>query len=156
MSTVVGIALIALVAVAVFVVKDVTSTDEAAPQTTVVEVPSTSTTSSRTTTTSAPTTPSTPESTHTRPTGEPGTVTYQLTGDGDVVGVTYRTGRRMQVVAVTGTPWQQKTTVVDRRAELTGIVVRGRITCVIMQGEDLLASSTSGLGPFSCRATLPR
>ncbi|MCF8588777.1 hypothetical protein [Gordonia liuliyuniae] len=160
LSVVVIVALIALIVVAVLVVRDKTSsTSGAAPATTTVPATSESTrapTSTTSTTSTPASTPTTPESTHTRPTGEPGTVIYQLTGDGDVVGVGYRAGSRSRVVVVTGTPWQQRTTVVDRRAEVSGIVVRGRITCTIMQGEELLASSTSGVGPFSCRATLPR
>ncbi|MCF8609343.1 hypothetical protein L5G28_04095 [Gordonia sp. HY285] len=157
LSVVVFVALIALIVVAVLVVRDKTSsTSGAAPATTTVPATSESTRAPTSTTSTPASTPTTPESTHTRPTGEPGTVIYQLTGDGDVVGVGYRAGSRSRVVVVTGTPWQQRTTVVDRRAEVSGIVVRGRITCTIMQGEELLASSTSGVGPFSCRATLPR
>ncbi|GEE01578.1 hypothetical protein nbrc107696_20240 [Gordonia spumicola] len=151
LSLAVALSLLVLIVVAVLVFRDTSSSDTGAA--TVTSTPSSSATSSseRPSTTS-----STPTSTHTRPTGEPGTVTYQFTGDGDVVGVSYRSGTSMTVVVVTGTPWQQKTTVSDRRARLTGIVVRGRITCTIMQGEDLLASSTSSGGPISCAATLPR
>lgn len=153
LSTVVFLALVALIVVAVLIVKDKTSTDSTPPTTAVTAPTSTSASA-----TSAPSpSPSTSEeSTHTRPTGEPGTVVYQLTGDGDVIGVTYRTGNSSRVVAVTGTPWQQRTTLTDRRAEIGGVVVRGKITCLILQGEELLASSTSGVGPFSCNATLPR
>ncbi|QRY62569.1 hypothetical protein JVX90_19755 [Gordonia sp. PDNC005] len=151
LSLVVALSLVVLIVVAVLVFGGESSPDNGAATTTVA--PS-STTSS--TTASTPTTTPTPTSTHTRPTGEPGTVTYQLTGSGDVVGVSYRSGSTMRVVAITGTPWQQKTTVTDRRARLTGIVIRGPITCTIMQGEELLSSSTSSGGPISCGATLPR
>ncbi|WOC12487.1 hypothetical protein [Gordonia sp. MP11Mi] len=154
LSVVVFVALIALIVVAVLVVKDETSsTTGTAPATTTV--PATSESKPPSSTTETPTS-TTPEPTHTRPTGEPGSVIYQLTGNGDVVGVAYHSGGRSRIVVVTGTPWQQRTTVTDRRAEVSGIVVRGRITCTIMQGEELLASSTSGVGPFSCSAALPR
>ncbi|MCF8608516.1 hypothetical protein L5I01_34715, partial [Gordonia sp. HY442] len=109
LSIVTFLALVAVVVVAVLIVRDRTSSPESAAPTTVVVSSPTSTTSTPTSTsTSTPT--STPESTHTRPTGEPGSVTYQLTGDGEVVGVTYRSGNKKQVVVITGTPWQQKTT----------------------------------------------
>ncbi len=152
LSLAVALSLIVLLVVAVLVFRDSSSQDSGAATTTVT-APSSTTTSSTATST---TTRSTPTSTHTRPTGEPGTVTYQFTGDGDVVGASYRSGNTMRIVAITGTPWQQKTTVDDRRARLTGIVIRGKITCLIMQGEDLIASSTSSGGPITCTATLPR
>ena len=36
-----------------------------------------------------------------------------------------------------------------------GIVVNGTVTCNILHGEDLLASSTSRGGPIACRAEVP-
>ncbi|WP_132992470.1 hypothetical protein [Gordonia zhaorongruii] len=159
LSLMVLLALVVLVAAAALVFKESNSERTGAASTASSTRSSITTTpSSETSTpTTSSTTPSTPSrSTRTRPTGEPGSVIYQLTGGGQVVGAAYRAGDSMRVAPITGTPWQRRATVRDKQAQLTGFVVRGTITCTIMQGEELLASSTSNGGPFACRATLPR
>ncbi|GAA2386285.1 MULTISPECIES: hypothetical protein [Gordonia] len=97
-----------------------------------------------------------PTPTRTTPRVEPGSVTYQLTGDGDVVALAYRDSGGRVVVAATGTPWSAKTVVPDREVEMTAIVVRGPVTCTILQGDDMISSSTSRGGPLRCAGRLPR
>lgn len=122
---------------------------------------------------SAPTAPATSSTTETSPTSTsrtsaeprpqptatsvaPGSVTYQLTGDGDVVALAYRNSSGRVLVAATGTPWTQRTTVADRDVELTAVVIRGPVTCTILQGDELVSSSTSHGGPLRCAGRLPR
>lgn len=117
----------------------------------------TGTTTPPTATTEETTTASpTPTSEHTRPRAEPGSVTYQLAGSGDVVALAFRTDNGREVVAATGTPWSNRTTVSDREVEMTAMVVRGVVTCTILQGDELVASSTSRGGPLRCAGKLPR
>ncbi|MGW0035275.1 hypothetical protein [Gordonia sp. NPDC003376] len=108
-------------------------------------------------TTSTGTTTSTTQETTTTPTSTvvAGSVVYQLTGNGDVIGLRYRSGGDSVFVAATGTPWSQHTRIDDGNAELTAIVVRGPVTCTIMQGTELLSSATSNGGPLRCGAQLP-
>ncbi|KJR06731.1 hypothetical protein UG54_12920 [Gordonia sihwensis] len=109
-----------------------------------------------TTTSEESETTSSPKPTRTTPRVEPGSVTYQLTGDGDVVALAYRDSGGRVVVAATGTPWSAKTVVPDREVEMTAIVVRGPVTCTILQGDDMISSSTSRGGPLRCAGRLPR
>ena len=114
-----------------------------------------------TTRTTAPTSETTASSstsspTRTTPTVAPGSVTYQLTGSGEVVGLAYRNDSGRVVIAATGSPWSNKTTASDRNVELTAVVVRGPVTCTILQGEELISSSTSSGGPLRCAGKLPR
>lgn len=116
--------------------------------------PSTTTT----TTTSRPTTTTTTEEATTTtppPTVAPGAVVYQITGNGDIVGIRYRSGAEFTFVAAAGSPWSQAATVTGGSAEMTAIVLRGPVTCNILHGQDLLASSTSNGGPLRCAATVP-
>lgn len=118
--------------------------------------PTTTTTVSATTrSTTVPTTTreTTTEQT-TRSTAAPGSVVYQLTGGGDVVGVRYRRGGDFAFDPVTSAPWSVSTSVDGSSAELTAIVVRGPVTCTIMQGGQLLASATSNGGLLRCAADL--
>ncbi|MEE4022206.1 hypothetical protein V1Y59_03865 [Gordonia sp. PKS22-38] len=116
---------------------------------------STTTTTSAESTTTTTTTTTTPEETTTTPPPEPpGQVTYQLTGNGDVVGIRYLNQGSSVVVAAAGTPWTQAATVAGSSAEITAIVLRGPVTCNILRGGDLLASSTSRGGPLRCAATV--
>ncbi len=111
-----------------------------------------STTSSRSTTTTTTTTEET--TTTTTPTVPPGQVVYQLTGNGDVIGIRFLNGSRSTVVAAAGTPWSQAATVTGATAEISAIVIRGPVTCNILRGEDLLSSSTSNGGPLRCAAPI--
>lgn len=113
-------------------------------------------TTTTTTTTEATTTTTEPTTTTTTTRQTPaGSVVYQLTGNGDVVALQYRSGARSVIVPATSSPWSQSTQVDGGNAEVTAIVVRGPVTCTILQGEQLLASSTSRGGPLRCAATLP-
>ncbi len=105
--------------------------------------------------TTTTTTTTTEETTRTTSTVAPGAVVYQLTGGGDVIALRFRDGDGHTIVAATGAPWSQATTVTGGVADLTAIVVRGPVTCNILQGEQLLSSSTSNGGPLSCSANLP-
>ncbi|AZG46355.1 hypothetical protein [Gordonia insulae] len=109
--------------------------------------------SSRTTSTTTTTTEDT--TTTTTPTVAPGAVVYQLTGNGDVIGIRFVSGNSSTVVAAAGAPWSQATTVGGSSAEITAIVIRGPVTCTILHGDKLLASSTSNGGPLRCAATVP-
>ena len=108
---------------------------------------------------STTTTESTTESTSETPTSTDavpvGQVTYSITGEGDVVGLRYRTTAGSQFLAAVGSPWQQTTKVSQRRAELSAIVVRGKLTCTISRGDNVLSTSTSAGGTLQCSATLP-
>lgn len=112
------------------------------------------TTTTSTTTSSATTSATTSTSEHTRPTAAPGAVTYQFTGGGSVIGIRYTDANGVHTLAGAGAPWSVRTTV-DGVAELTAIVVTGPVTCTILHGEELLASSTSHGGPIACRAAVP-
>ncbi|GAC58736.1 hypothetical protein GOHSU_47_00220 [Gordonia hirsuta DSM 44140 = NBRC 16056] len=86
-----------------------------------------------------------------------GPVTYRFTGNGNLLAVNYRGASGNTVLATAGAPWSvQATLAPGATAELTGIVVQGRVTCTITQGDTVLATSTSSGGPISCRAALPR
>lgn len=115
----------------------------------------TNTVSPKPTETDEPTTESSTP-TRTTPTVAPGAVTYQLTGSGDVVALAFRTDSGREVVAATGAPWSNRTTVSDRRAEMTAMVVRGKVTCTILHGDKLISSSTSSGGALRCVGRLPR
>ena len=80
---------------------------------------------------------------------------YQLTGSGDVAGVRYRKGSEFAIDPVTSTPWSMTARVSGSTAELTGIVLRGPVTCTIMHGEQQLSSATSNGGLLRCVADLP-
>ncbi|WP_050792876.1 hypothetical protein [Gordonia neofelifaecis] len=148
LSLVVIVAVIILAAVGFMVFRSGPA-DTAAPGST--STPSAATTTSDTETSSpAPTTP-----TRTTTTVPPGSVTYQLTGDGDVVALAYRDSGGRVVIAATGTPWSSQTTVSDRDVEMTAIVVRGPVTCTILQGDQLVSSSTAHGGPLRCAGRLP-
>lgn len=112
---------------------------------TTVSEESTTTSTSTSTSTSAPT----------RSTAAPGAVTYQFTGNGNLIGIRYTTSSGEQLVAAAGAPWSVRTTVSGGSAELSAIVVGGKVTCVIMHGEDELYSATSTGGPISCSASVP-
>ncbi|GAB91379.1 hypothetical protein [Gordonia rhizosphera] len=107
------------------------------------------------TTPTTTTTTTTEETTRTTSTVAPGAVVYQLTGGGDVIALRFRDGDGHTIVAATGAPWSRATTVTGGVADLTAIVVRGPVTCNILQGEQLLSSATSNGGPLSCSANLP-
>ncbi|WP_026918224.1 hypothetical protein [Gordonia shandongensis] len=117
---------------------------------------SSSVASSSSPTSSSSTSSSTAVPSRTRPTAPPGSVTYQLTGSGDVITLTFATGSGTKVVVAAGAPWSQATTVKGRKATMDAIVTRGTVTCTILHGEDLIASSTSRGGPLHCSGRLPR
>lgn len=150
LATLAAIALIAIVAV--LIVRgsggDGGTTSAATTPTTTTAPTTTTTTTEETTTTTEPTT------TTTTRTVTPGAVVYQITGNGEVVGLRFRSGADFVVVAATGTPWSQTAQVGGGSAELTAIVVRGPVTCNILQGEELLSSSTSSGGPLRCAASV--
>ncbi|MFC0316424.1 hypothetical protein ACFQNE_00160 [Gordonia phosphorivorans] len=150
---IVALALALLTVVGFLVFRPGASTESpgAATESTTAEASSSSTES---TPSSAAPTSSTPD--HTRPTAAPGSVTYQFTGSGSVVAVGYKSADGDKVLAAAGAPWSVRTTVRGTSAELTAIVVTGTVTCTILHGEDLLASSTSSGGPLVCRAQLPK
>ncbi|NDK88913.1 hypothetical protein GYA93_04870 [Gordonia desulfuricans] len=146
------VALILVIGLAALIVKgegDDTSATGSATST-VTSSPTTSTTSTSTTSPTTQETTTTPTTTVVA-----GSVVYQLTGNGDVIGLRYRSGGDSVFVAATGTPWSQNTRVDDGNAELTAIVVRGPVTCTIMQAGELLSSATSNGGPLRCGAQLP-
>lgn len=82
-------------------------------------------------------------------------VSYRLTGTGNLIGVRYTTQSGDQVVAATGVPWSVRAPVSGPSAELTGIVVGGRVTCTITVDGEELATATSNGGTIECRASLP-
>lgn len=120
-----------------------------------VAIVSESATDSTTTsaTTSSPTSTSTQTSTPTTPAVPVGQVTYKISGDGDVLGLRYRTGNSSQFVPAVGAPWSQVAQA-GERAELTALVVRGKVTCSIMHGDKVLSTSTSAGGTLMCQANL--
>lgn len=117
--------------------------------------PTTRTTATSPSPTTDDTTSASPIPTRTTPVVEPGSVTYQLTGSGDVVGLTFRTEKGREVVAATGAPWSTSTTVSGRKVEMTAMVVRGPVTCTILHGDELISSSTSRGGALRCSGKLP-
>ncbi|MGB3601972.1 MAG: hypothetical protein WBA38_00300 [Gordonia sp. (in: high G+C Gram-positive bacteria)] len=118
--------------------------------------PASRTTGTTTEATSASsTTTSSPASTRPSPTVAPGSVTYQLTGNGEAVALAYRDSSGRVLVTATGSPWSQHTSVSDRFVEMTAVVVRGPLTCTILHGDKLISSSTSHGGPLRCSGKLP-
>ncbi|GAC50487.1 hypothetical protein GOACH_25_00230 [Gordonia aichiensis NBRC 108223] len=145
------IAVIALIAVVAYaIVRNSGGNDgtaaTTAPATTTLTTPPTS----RQTTTQETTTEETTTTTTNAPAA--GAVTYQITGNGDVVALRFRKGNDFEIVAATGTPWSRQATVSGDNAELTAVVVRGPVTCNILRGEELLASATSNGGTLRCAA----
>ena len=108
----------------------------------------TSTTETSTSTSEAPTSSTT---TRTAPSG----VTYQITGRGDVVGLNYVDGGRVNIVAATSAPWSQRVSISDGQARLTAVVIRGPLTCTIMYNGETLATQTSNGGLLTCAASVP-
>ncbi|GAA1482042.1 hypothetical protein GCM10009624_24820 [Gordonia sinesedis] len=145
------VALVIVVVAAILVVNSSGGDGGSAAPSTTSRAPSTTTT---TTTTETTTTTTTTEPTTTTARPPAGAVVYQLTGNGDVVAISYRSGTRSVIVPTSGTPWTQSTQVDGGTAEITAIVIRGSVTCTILQGEQLLASSTSSGGPLRCAAQL--
>lgn len=154
LSLVVILAVVVLGLVGFLVFGQGPSTDPGAGQAATTETTRTTASSTTAETTTSASSSPTPE--HTRPAAEPGSVTYQLTGSGAVVALAFRTDNGREVVAATGTPWSNRTTVSDREVEMTAMVVRGVVTCSIVQGDELVASSTSRGGPLRCAGKLPR
>ncbi|WAC53698.1 hypothetical protein [Gordonia sp. SL306] len=144
-------AVVVLALVGILIARGSGSNDE---QTAGASASSATTTTSEAATTTTTTTEETTTTTPT-PTVAPGAVVYQLTGNGDVIGIRYINGTRSTVVAAAGAPWSQAATVTGATAELNAIVVRGPVTCNILHGRDLLASSTSNGGPLTCSAPIP-
>ncbi|UAK36653.1 hypothetical protein K8O93_15500 [Gordonia bronchialis] len=118
----------------------------AAGSSTTSSAPSTPSTTSTTTTTSETTTTTT--TTSTAPSNQ---VTYQLTGGGSVITVTYRASGRPGFIANTGTPWSESVRVNGGTAEITAIVISGNVTCTIMQDGQQISSATSGPSPIPLR-----
>jgi len=154
LALIAGLALLVLVLAGYLVISGPGSSDSddaAAGADSSTTAPSATTESTTSSTTTSQTT-----SENTRPTAAPGAVTYQFTGNGSLIGVRYRDGSGEQVVAAAGSPWSVRVTLrPSASAEVTGIVVNGAVTCNILHGEELLASSTSRGGPLSCNATVP-
>ncbi|MGV9794039.1 MULTISPECIES: hypothetical protein [unclassified Gordonia (in: high G+C Gram-positive bacteria)] len=108
--------------------------------------------SSTTTTTTTTTTRTTSSPTSTAPSDQ---VTYQLTGGGSVITLSYEASGRRGFVASTGTPWSLSVRVGGDNAELTAIVVQGTVTCTIMRNGEQLSSATSGPSPLPLRCAAP-
>ncbi|MFT4085600.1 MAG: hypothetical protein QM658_00345 [Gordonia sp. (in: high G+C Gram-positive bacteria)] len=102
----------------------------------------TTTTSSETSGTTTSTTTSVPQS---------GSVTYRFTGDGDLVGIRYRTSAGETVVAAASSPWSAKAELGSRGPVLSAVVVRGTVTCKILYDGKEIDSATSSGGQLSCR-----
>lgn len=154
----IGLALAALIALVVLglVVVLVTrsgdgdSTSAASSSTTESTGPATT---SETTSSSTTTTEETTSTTTT--TQRSGTVTYQLTGNGDVVALTFRRGPGSPtVIPATGSPWSQRVQLEGTRASLSAIVVRGPVSCAILADGEQLAAATSQGGTLNCTADL--
>ncbi|MDL9935149.1 hypothetical protein QSJ18_00160 [Gordonia sp. ABSL1-1] len=150
LAVIAALVIVGVVAYVIFSGNEDNSTQTAGSPTTTgpsssASEPSTPTTTTTTTTTTSPT--------RTTP---PDLVVYQLTGNGDVIGMNYRSGGRPVIVATAGAPWSITTQVGGDTASLTAIVVRGRVTCTILRDGELLNSSTSGPGPLECRADVSR
>lgn len=122
-----------------------TSSETSTEQSTAAESSTTESTTEETTSTPATGTDPVPV----------GQVTYQITGDGDVVGLRYTTSTGSQFLAAVGSPWQQTTKVAHGSAAMSAIVIRGKLTCTISRGDNVLSSSTSAGGTLNCSASLP-
>ncbi len=82
-------------------------------------------------------------------------MTYQLTGNGDVVALSFsKGGGAPTVIAATGAPWSQRVNVKGTTAKLSAIVVRGPVTCSILVDGEQLATATSNGGTLNCSADL--
>ncbi|MEP9416515.1 hypothetical protein ABLE92_19585 [Gordonia sp. VNQ95] len=140
-------ALVIIVVAAVLIVRSSGGDESSAAASSTTTVSSERPSSSTTTTTTEETTTTTEAAS--------GSVVYQLTGSGDVAGVRYRAGTDFAIDPVTAAPWSKATRVGGGTAELTAVVLRGPVTCTILQGEELLTSNTSNGGLLRCVADLP-
>lgn len=139
LALIAGLAVLVL-ALAAFLVFTGPEDDEADDR---AAVPSRSTTTSETTTSSS--TPPTSAS-----------ITYQITGNGNLVGLRYRDETGEKVVAATAAPWSVRVTLKPSSSvQLTAIVVTGPVTCNILYDGEPLATATSNGGPLSCQAQIP-
>ncbi|MFT4126596.1 MAG: hypothetical protein QM662_10250 [Gordonia sp. (in: high G+C Gram-positive bacteria)] len=112
---------------------------------------STSSAPSSTTSTSTETT----EETTASATSSSTTVRYRITGDGDVVGLRYRSADGIELVATAQAPWSQTARVRGTTATLDAVVIRGRLTCTIVIDGDVVSSTTvSAARPLQCSADL--
>ncbi|QKT08887.1 hypothetical protein HUN08_17980 [Gordonia sp. X0973] len=82
-----------------------------------------------------------------------GAVEYKLTGDGDLIGVNYTDNGRNRIIATVRAPWSVSSTADGGDLRLTGIVVRGTVTCQIIVDGQVVTSGTSSGGPLNCWAS---
>jgi hypothetical protein len=82
----------------------------------------------------------------------PGQILYSLSGNGQVLAVTYASGSTLQVSpALIEPPWSVAATV-DSDPSLTAVVLSGSITCSISRDGQELTTATSGPGLLRCAA----
>ncbi|GAA2061693.1 hypothetical protein [Williamsia deligens] len=82
----------------------------------------------------------------------PGQVLYALSGNGQVLGVTYTVGTRLKISpTLISPPWSVAATV-DSDPSLTAVVLSGSVTCTISRDGQVLTTATSSTGLLRCAA----
>lgn len=82
----------------------------------------------------------------------PGQVLYQLSGNGQVLGVTFASGTTLKVSPTLITPPWSVAATVDSDPSLTAVVLSGSVTCTISRDGQVLTTATSSTGLLRCAA----
>ncbi|MBE7162532.1 MAG: hypothetical protein INR72_14930 [Williamsia herbipolensis] len=80
----------------------------------------------------------------------PGQVLYQLSGNGQVLGVTFASGTTLKVSPTLITPPWSVAATVDSDPSLTAVVLSGSVTCTISRDGQVLTTATSSTGLLRC------
>ncbi|MBJ7288362.1 MAG: hypothetical protein JHC79_05585, partial [Williamsia sp.] len=82
----------------------------------------------------------------------PGQILYSLSGNGQILGLTYAAGSTIKISPrLINPPWAVATDV-SGTASLTAVVLQGQVTCTITLDGRVLDTSTSSTGLLRCAA----
>ncbi|MGJ0118353.1 hypothetical protein ACQ7HM_04020 [Williamsia sp. MIQD14] len=82
----------------------------------------------------------------------PGQILYQITGNGQVLGLTYSAGQTFKITPRLITPPWSVAVDVGVTPSLTAVVLQGQLTCTISRDGKVLNTSTSSTGLLRCEA----
>ncbi|MGU3291542.1 hypothetical protein [Williamsia sp. M5A3_1d] len=81
-----------------------------------------------------------------------GQILYQITGNGQVLGLTYSAGQTFKITPRLITPPWSVAVDVGVTPSLTAVVLQGQLTCTISRDGKVLNTSTSSTGLLRCEA----
>lgn len=81
-----------------------------------------------------------------------GQILYQITGNGQVLGLTYSAGKTFKITPRLITPPWSVAVDVGVTPSLTAVVLQGQLTCTISRDGKVLNTSTSSTGLLRCEA----